>query len=87
MERKGVENMEKILAVSAVMTAMIAVAAVPTVSNVEMTVADGRDVTVTYDLANGPAVVTLSMETNSGSAWVAMDDKVVSRAMGDVNRK
>ena len=61
MERKGVENMEKILAVSAVMTAMIAVAAVPTVSNVEMTVADGKEVTVTYDLANGPAVVTLSV--------------------------
>jgi hypothetical protein len=63
------------------------VAAVPTVSNVEMSVEDGRDVTVTYDLANGPAVVTLSVETNSGSAWVAMDDKVVSRAIGDVNRK
>lgn len=87
MERKGVEDMKKILAVSAAVTAMTAVAAVPTVSNVEMSVEDGRDVTVTYDLANGPAVVTLSVETNSGSAWVAMDDKVVSRAIGDVNRK
>ena len=69
----------------AVMASMAA--AMPTVSNVKMSVSDDREVEVTYDLANGPAVVTLSVETNNGNAWVAMDDKVVSRAQGDVNRK
>ena len=64
-----------------------AVFASPSVSNVVLSQNDGRECTVTYDLAEAPAVITLSMETNSGSAWVAMDDKVVSRAMGDVNRK
>ncbi len=59
----------------------------PSVSNVVLSQNDDRECTVTYDLAEAPAVITLSIETNSGSAWVAMDDKVVSRAMGDVNRK
>ena len=59
----------------------------PSVSNVVLSQDDGRECTVTYDLAEAPAVITLSIETNNGSAWVAMDDKVVSRAMGDVNRK
>ena len=59
----------------------------PSVSNVVLSQNDGRECTVTYDLAEAPAVITLSIETNSGSAWVAMDDKVVSRAMGDLNRK
>ena len=67
----------------AAMTAL----AVPTVSNVGLEPGEGRELTVTYDLAEGPAVVTLSIETNNGSAWMPMDDKVVSRAMGDVNRK
>ena len=79
--------MKKILAGSLVLTVVAAGAAVPTVSNVKMSVMDGNEVSVTYDLANGPSVITLSVETNSGSAWVAMDDRVVSRAIGDVNRK
>ena len=73
-----------------VFIAMMAVAAAdagPSVSNIELATVDGREMTVTYDLADGPAVVTLSIETNNGSAWLPMDDKVVSRAMGDVNRK
>jgi len=86
-QREGAGDMKKTIAISAAMTAMVATAVTPTVSNVEMSVTDGREVTVTYDLANGPAVITLSVETNSGSSWIAMDDKVVSRALGDVNRK
>ena len=59
----------------------------PSVSNIVLSQNDGREWTVTYDLAEAPAVITLSIETNNGSAWVPMDDKVVSRAIGDVNRK
>ena len=73
-----------------VFIAMMAVAAAdaaPSVSNVELATVDGHEMTVTYDLAEGPAVVTLSIETNSGSAWLPMDDTVISRALGDVNRK
>ena len=64
-----------------------AASAVPMVSNVTLSQSADGECTVTYDLAEAPAVVTLSVETNSGGAWVPMDDKVVSRAMGDVNRK
>ena len=86
--REGMHEMKKISFFSVIVAAMASTAAaMPTVSNVKMSVSDDREVEVTYDLANGPAVVTLSVETNNGSAWVAMDDKVVSRAMGDVNRK
>ena len=65
----------------------VAASAAPSVSNVTLTQSADRECTVTYDLAEAPAVVTLSIETNSGGAWAAVDDKVVSRAMGDVNRK
>lgn len=85
--RKGAGDMKRVLAFSAVATTMMVAVAMPSVSNVKMTSTDGREFSVTYDLANGPAVVTLSVETNNGSAWVTMDDKVVSRAIGDVNRK
>ena len=86
--REGMHEMKKTSFFSVIVAAMASTAtAMPTVSNVKMSVSDDREVEVTYDLANGPAVVTLSVETNNGSAWVAMDDKVVSRAMGDVNRK
>ena len=68
-------------------TMSVAASAAPTVSNVSLSQSADRECTVTYDLSETPAVVTLSIETNSGGAWVAMDDKVVSRAMGDVNRK
>ena len=77
----------KQLPVFIAMMAVAAADAVPSVSNIELATVDGREMTVTYDLADGPAVVTLSIETNNGSAWLPMDDKVVSRAMGDVNRK
>lgn len=78
--------MKKIVIIS-VLSLMMAAVAMPTVSNVKLASDDGREFTVTYNLADGPAVITLSVETNSGSAWVTMDDKVVSRALGDVNRK
>lgn len=50
-----------------------------------------RKVTVTYTLADEPAIVTLDIETNAtGTAegpWVALGGKVVVGAMGDVNRR
>ena len=43
--------------------------------------------TVGYELADGPGIVTLSLQTNApGGAWVAVDDARVTRLAGDVNR-
>ena len=43
-------------------------------------------VTISYSLANAPAVVTFSMETNGPSGWVRIDPAALSTAQGDVNR-
>lgn len=79
------------LAVSAVFAGMSAAAALPTVSNVQMSQPGGRNVLVTYDLANGPAVVTLDIETNGPNGWVSIGlDKVYAfdgAVNGDANRK
>ena len=75
------------VAVTAALAGMSAVAALPAVSNVRMSQPGGRNVLVTYDLANGPAVVTLDIETNGPNGWVAMDGKCLSTACGDVFRR
>ena len=65
--------------------------AVPTVSNVQMKQSPGHVVTVEYDLANGPAVVTLDIETNGPAGWASIGLGNVYRdegsVKGDANRK
>ena len=64
---------------------------VPVVSNVTMVQGRAHTVVVEYDLANGPAVVTLDIETNGPSGWVSIGlENVYAHAdsvMGDANRK
>lgn len=46
-----------------------------------------RTVEVGYALSGGPAVVTLSVETNGPNGWVRLDGRHCSRTAGDVFRK
>ena len=64
-------------------------AAVPRVSNTQMTQAANRLVTITYDLADGPAVITLDIETNvTGTAeWVSIGGANIQNVEGDVWKK
>jgi hypothetical protein len=77
----------------AAMTAGTSLAAgvVPVVSNVTMTQDRSHQVIVEYDLANGPAVVTLNIETNGPSGWASIGlENVYANAdsvTGDANRK
>ena len=59
-----------------------ALEAAPVVSNVSMTQAENRDVTVTYTLSGAPAVITLDVLTNG----VSIGAKNLSELAGDVNR-
>ena len=84
----------KIYVVVVAMAAFAGVSAdvvLPTVSNVQMSQPGGRNVLVTYDLANGPAVVTLDIETNGPNGWVSIGlEKVYAfdgAVNGDANRK
>ncbi|MBP3406221.1 MAG: formylglycine-generating enzyme family protein [Kiritimatiellae bacterium] len=84
----------KIYVVVVAMAAFAGVSAdvvLPTVSNVQMSQPGGRNVLVTYDLANGPAVVTLDIETNGPNGWVSIGlEKVYAfdgAVSGDANRK
>ena len=70
-------------------------AAVPEVSSVTMEqAANSRLVTITYTLANAPAVITLDVQTNANtsaaaddSGWTSIGGKAVWNAKGDVWRK
>ena len=65
-------------------TALCASAVVPTVSNVRIEQDKGsRNVTIRYDLADAPGIVTLDILTNGVSIGAAN----VTCAIGDVNRK
>jgi len=67
--------------VAAVTAGAGAVWAAPAVSNVNMQqMPNSRQVQVTYDLAGGSAIITLSIETNG----VAIPDSAVTRLHGDV---
>ena len=62
--------MKEFYSVLAVVAAAAAMAADPVVSGVEMTqAADGPEVTITYRLANGPAVVTFDVGTEEPDGW------------------
>ena len=62
-------------------------ATLPDVSGVTMTQDADRTVRVGYTLANGPAIVTLAVETNApGGAWLPAGGRLTATALGDVNR-
>ena len=63
--------------------------AVPEVSAVKMVQAtDSRLVTITYTLANAPAVITLDVQTNNAEGvWTSIGGAAVSNAKGDVWKK
>jgi len=84
---------QMILAVLAAATGAT-MAAMPEVSNVTMTQAPNRYVTITYQLANAPAVVTLNIETNANPSaaaddpgWTSIGGKAICNATGDVWKK
>ena len=68
-----------------------AFAAIPEVSNVTMTQAANRLVTITYQLTDAPAVVTLDIQTNANTSaaandpgWTSIGGEAVCNAQGDV---
>ena len=63
-------------------------AAVPEISGVAMTQASDRLVTITYTLADAPAVVTVDVQTNvTGDVWASIGGEAVWNAAGDVWKK
>ena len=63
-------------------------AAVPEISGVTMTQASDRLVTITYTLADAPAVVTVDVQTNNASGgWASIGGEAVWNATGDVWKK
>ena len=79
-------NIKQILiAALAAMTGAALHAAVPEISGVTMAQASDRLVTITYTLADAPAVVTLDVQTNvTGDVWASIGGEAVWNAMGDV---
>ena len=68
-------NMKKTMFGSAIVAAsMFASAVTPEVTSVSMTQAlDSRLVTINYSLQNGPAVITLDIQTNvTGNVWASI---------------
>ena len=60
-------------------------AAVPEVSGVTMVQMSDRRVTITYTLADAPAVVTVDVQTNvTGDVWASIGGEAVWNAQGDV---
>ncbi len=68
---------------SAALATGLASAAAPSVTVTSLTQAADRTITVAYTLADGPAVITLDIETNS-SSWASIGGKDLCRAQGDV---
>ena len=79
-------NMNKsTVAALAVATGSALLAAVPEVTGVVMSQAFDRCVTITYTLADAPAVITLDVQTNvTGDAWASIGGEAVCSAQGDV---
>ena len=76
------------IAVGVALAGSMLSAAVPEVGNVVMSQPPGmRTVTITYALANAPAVVTLDIETNAtGNVWASIGADNMQRVSGDVNK-
>ena len=82
-------NIKKLtIAALAAATSAALPAAVPEVSGVTMAQASDRLVTITYTLADAPAVVTVDVQTNvTGDTWVSIGGEAVWNATGDVWKK
>lgn len=73
----------------ALMTAFVGMAAGPYINpeTVDFRQDWNRIVTIRYDLANAPAVVTVDIQTNAGdNAWVSIGDEKFTSISGDVNK-
>ena len=82
------------LAAGAAAFAFADAATPPSVSEVSMSQAANRLVTISYTLANGPAVITLDVQTNAAAnaaagdtGWTSIGGEAVWNAMGDVWKK
>ena len=82
-------NIKKLTATTFVVAASAALtAAVPQISNVTMAQDVTRQVTISYTLADAPAVVTVDVQTNNASgAWASIGGEAVWNATGDVWKK
>ena len=77
-----------IIASFAVASSAALPAAVPEISGVTMAQASDRLVTITYTLADAPAVVTVDVQTNvMGDVWASIGGEAVWNARGDVWKK
>ena len=76
-----------VAALAAMATATLT-AAVPEVSNATMTQAADRLVTITYSLADAPAVITLDIQTNNTQGtWTSIGGANIQNVTGDVWKK
>ena len=69
-------------------TAANAISYAPTISSVTMTQDNpsSREVTISYALANGPAIVTVDIETNvTGDVWASIGAENFANLTGDAN--
>ena len=74
-----------IIASLAAATSAAISAAVPEISGVTMAQGVSRLVTITYTLADAPAVITLDVQTNvTGDVWASIGGGAVCNATGDV---
>ena len=77
--------------VLAAFTVLSASAVVPEVSGVSMTQDSSRLVTITYTLADAPAVITIDVQTNyldgAETKWASIGGEVICTAQGDVWKK
>jgi formylglycine-generating enzyme required for sulfatase activity len=85
-------NMKKSIVAAAVAAMAVQIfSAVPEVTSVTMSQAADRSVTITYELDNAPAVVTLDVQTNctvDGEVkWASIGGQAVCNAQGAVWRK
>ncbi len=77
-----------IIASLAAATSAALSAAVPEISGVTMSQGISRLVTITYTLADAPAVITLDVQTNvTGDVWASIGGGAVWNATGDVWKK
>ena len=87
-------NIKQLTLAALAVTTGTALAAMPEVSNVTMTQAANRLVTITYQLTDAPAVVTLDIQTNANVSaaandpgWTSIGGTAICNAQGDVWRK
>ena len=82
-------NIKKLTtAALAATTSAALTAAVPEISSVTMAQDVARLVTITYTLADAPAVVTVDVQTNNANGvWTSIGGEAVWNAQGDVWKK